>query len=118
MTFDDSAPEHFLRPAADPMFRSVARSVGRYAIGLVLTGMGNDGAAGAAEIAARGGVVLAQEPSTAVIGSMPTAAINAGIVREVLPLPGLARGVTRHAATLKEALNSFSVRARAPAAVS
>jgi two-component system, chemotaxis family, protein-glutamate methylesterase/glutaminase len=104
MAFDDSAPEHFLRPAADPMFRSVARSVGGYALGVVLTGMGNDGTAGAVEIAAHGGLVLAQEPASAVIGSMPAAAINAGIVTEVLPLALLGKGVARHSEALKRAL--------------
>lgn len=104
LALDDSAPEHFLRPAADPMFRSVARSVGGYALGVVLTGMGNDGAAGAAEIAAQGGLVLAQEPASAVIGSMPVAAINTGIVTEVLPLAQLGEGIARHCANLKREL--------------
>jgi two-component system chemotaxis response regulator CheB len=113
MAFDDSAPEHFLRPAADPMFRSVARFAGSYALGLVLTGMGNDGTAGALEIAAHGGLVLAQEPASATIGSMPTAAINAGIVTEVLPLALLGKGVARHCATLKRALSGARPRTSA-----
>ncbi len=106
MKFDDSPAEHFLRPAADPLFRSVARACGANALGLVLTGMGNDGAAGAAEMAAVGATILAQDPVTAVIGSMPNAVIGAGIVKEVIPLSGLGRGVTRHTAALKYALAS------------
>ncbi|MEI9937576.1 MAG: chemotaxis protein CheB [Pseudomonadota bacterium] len=104
LRFDDSPPEHFLRPAADPLFRSVARSVGPYALGVVLTGMGHDGAAGAAEITARGGSVLAQDPTTAVIGSMPKAVIDAGLATEVIPLPTLGQALARHAGTLKRAL--------------
>jgi two-component system chemotaxis response regulator CheB len=96
LKFDDAPPEHFLRPAADPLFRSVARVCGPNALGLVLTGMGNDGAAGAAELAAVGGTILAQDPRTAVIGSMPNAVINAGIVKEVIPLVGIGAGVARH----------------------
>ncbi len=104
MKFDDSPAEHFLRPAADPLFRSVARSCGASALGVVLTGMGNDGAAGAAEIAALGGIVVAQDPTTAVIGSMPNAVISAGIVSEIIPLAAMGRGVVRHVATLRTAL--------------
>lgn len=115
LQFGDSAPEHFLRPAADPMFRSVARFVGRYALGVVLTGMGNDGAAGSAEIAARGGTVLAQDPTTAVIGSMPTAVIKAGLATEVIPLALFGQGLTRHAAILKAALAASNARPNARA---
>jgi two-component system, chemotaxis family, protein-glutamate methylesterase/glutaminase len=115
LRFDASPPEHFLRPAADPLFRSVARSIGQYAVALVLTGMGNDGAAGAAEIAARGGVVLAQDPSTATIGSMPAAVIKAGFVREVLPLALVGQGIARHTAVLKRALALVSGESAEPA---
>ncbi len=104
MKFDASPAEHFLRPAADPLFRSVARACGSSALGIVMTGMGNDGAAGAAEIAAVGGTILAQDPSTAVIASMPNSVINAGIVAEVIPLPTLGRGVARHAGKLQSGL--------------
>lgn len=106
MTFDDSPPEHFLRPAADPLFRSVARACGANALGLVMTGMGNDGAAGAAEMAAVGATVIAQDPATAVIASMPNAVINAGIVKEVIPLLECGRGVGRHVAALHAALTN------------
>jgi two-component system chemotaxis response regulator CheB len=104
MTLEDSPAEHFLRPAADPLFRSVARACGASALGVVLTGMGNDGAAGAAEVAAVGGTIIAQDPKTAVIGSMPSAVISAGIVAEILPLDAMGRGVARHVATLRAAL--------------
>ena len=104
LKFDDSPAEHFLRPAADPLFRSVARSCGSSAVALVMTGMGNDGAAGAAEIAAVGGTILAQDPATAVIGSMPNAVIAAGIVKEVLPLATIGAGLSRHVGNLQASL--------------
>jgi len=116
LKFDDSPAEHFLRPAADPLFRSVARSCGSSALALVMTGMGNDGAAGAAEIAAVGGTILAQDPATAVIGSMPNAVIAAGIVKEVLPLASIGAGVTRHAGNVQAALNARRRAARGGAA--
>ena len=104
LKFDDSPPEHFLRPAADPLFRSVARACGQSALGIVLTGMGNDGASGAAEMAAVGATILAQDPATAVIASMPNAVIGAGIVKEVIPLAAIAAGVARHFGPLQSAL--------------
>jgi len=104
LKFDDSPPEHFLRPAADPMLRSVAQSYGRYAIAVVLTGMGHDGAAGCADIAAAGGKVLAQDPATAVIGTMPRAVIDAGLASEVLPLAQLGQAILRAVLPLNQAL--------------
>lgn len=100
LAFEDSPREHFLRPAADLMFRSIARSFGRHAVAVVLTGMGHDGAAGAAEIAAAGGVILAQAPRSAVIGSMPSAVIDSGLAAEVFPLRTIGKGVARHAEQL------------------
>jgi two-component system chemotaxis response regulator CheB len=75
------------RPAADPLFESVARRYGPRAIGVVLTGQLGDGAIGAQAIHRRGGRVLAQDPSTARAPGMPRAAIATGCVDFVLPLP-------------------------------
>ena len=58
-------PENFVRPAADPLFHSTAEAFGRYCVGVILTGMGRDGTRGAAYIHRVGGVVLAQDPSSA-----------------------------------------------------
>lgn len=100
LRLDGSAPEHFLRPAADPMFRSVARSLGSHALAVVLTGMGQDGAAGAAEIAAAGGKVLVQDPATAVVGGMPSATIELGVASAVVPLSAMGRAIVRHVEAL------------------
>ena len=100
LAFQDSPREHFLRPAADPMFRSIGRAFGRHALAVVLTGMGHDGAAGAAEISAAGGTILAQDPRSAVIGSMPSAVIDAGLATDVFPLRTIGKGVARHAEQL------------------
>jgi two-component system chemotaxis response regulator CheB len=74
------------RPAADPLFTSVARAYRGRALAVVLTGRGRDGAEGACAVKRGGGRVLAQDPATAEAGAMPRAAIATGSVDVVLPL--------------------------------
>jgi two-component system chemotaxis response regulator CheB len=69
--------ENGTRPAADPLFRSMARWHGSSSIGLVLSGMRSDGASGLAEIHRRGGLTLVQDPENALFRPMPEAAIRA-----------------------------------------
>ena len=82
----DAPPENFCRPAVDPLFRSAAKALGARALGLVLTGMGRDGLAGAQAITAADGTVFAQDEATSVVWGMPKAVVEAGVAREVLPL--------------------------------
>ena len=79
------------RPSADVTMASAARVFGRRAIGLVMTGMGKDGAAGLAAIKRADGITLAQDQSSSVIFGMPKAAIDAGVVDEVLSLDDIAQ---------------------------
>ncbi|MCP4599633.1 MAG: chemotaxis-specific protein-glutamate methyltransferase CheB [Proteobacteria bacterium] len=73
-------------PSADRLFHSIATTMGRNALAVVLTGMGDDGSAGIQDIAAAGGVVVAEDETTAVVFGMPQAAIKTGDVNHIAPL--------------------------------
>jgi len=74
------------RPSVDVLFRSVAQASGPNAVGVILTGMGDDGAAGLLEMRQSGAVTLAQDEKTSVVFGMPRAAIARGAVDAALPL--------------------------------
>jgi two-component system chemotaxis response regulator CheB len=84
-----------LRPAVDPMMVSVAEAYGAKTIGVILTGMGHDGAKGMQAIKRLRGLTIAEDQSTSVVFGMPKAAIEAGVVDTVLPLPQIADGIVQ-----------------------
>jgi two-component system chemotaxis response regulator CheB len=90
-------PENSCRPAADVLFRSVAKTFGPAALAVVLTGMGQDGLRGCEAIRAAGGQVIAQDEATSVVWGMPGFVTRAGLADRVLPLGMIAPEVVRRA---------------------
>lgn len=83
------------RPSVDVMFRSVARNVGPNAIGVILTGMGDDGARGLKEMQDAGAGTIAQDEASSVVWGMPGAAVRLGAAQQVLPLQQIAAELLR-----------------------
>jgi len=81
------------RPSVDVLFRSAARSAGSNAMGIILTGMGDDGAKGMLEMHQAGAYTVAQDEATSVVFGMPKEAIAKGGVDRILPLDQIAREV-------------------------
>lgn len=82
----DGAPVNRHRPSVDVLFRSVAKFAGRNATGIIMTGMGDDGARGLLEMREAGARTVAQDEQSCVVFGMPKEAIQLGAVKEVLPL--------------------------------
>ncbi|MBA3683988.1 MAG: chemotaxis response regulator protein-glutamate methylesterase [Planctomycetes bacterium] len=93
LLLDDGPAEHFQRPAVDVLFRSVAAAAGRSAVGVLLTGMGHDGAAGLLAMRSAGAHTIAQDEATCVVHGMPKAAVACGGAERELPLPCIADAV-------------------------
>jgi two-component system chemotaxis response regulator CheB len=91
------------RPSGTILFRSMAESLGEHALGVLLTGMGEDGAQGLLELRNAGGYTVAEDQSTAIVYGMPRAAMNHGAACESLPLPAIARRITELAGVGREA---------------
>ncbi len=89
----DLEPVNLHRPSVDVLFESAARHVGKNAIGVMLTGMGKDGAAGMLKMREAGAYNLAQDEASCVVFGMPKAAIDLGAAHEVLPLSRLPAAV-------------------------
>lgn len=70
--------DHLYRPSTDELFDSISELFGKYALGVVMTGMGRDGAKGAASITAKGGIILTQTQETCAVYGMPKACVEAG----------------------------------------
>ncbi|WP_267427322.1 chemotaxis-specific protein-glutamate methyltransferase CheB [Methylobacterium sp. GC_Met_2] len=91
----DAAPVSGQRPAATVLFRSMARQAGASGIGVLLTGMGEDGAVGLADMHKAGAQTIAEHESTAVVYGMPATAVRLGAARSILPLDRIGDHVLR-----------------------
>ena len=89
VTLNQNPPVNRHRPSVDAMFHSVAHYAGANSLGVILTGMGNDGAAGMLEMKNAGAYNLAQDEASCVVFGMPKEAIKAGGVDKVFPLSDL-----------------------------
>jgi len=92
----DGPPVNRHRPSVDVLFRSVARCAGRNALGIIMTGMGDDGARGMKEMHDAGAATLAQDEASCVVYGMPKEAVKLGGVERSLPLGALAAEVVRY----------------------
>jgi len=81
------------RPSVDVLFRSAARYAGKNAVGVILTGMGDDGAQGMLEMKQAGATTIAQDEATSVVFGMPKEAIKLGAVDRILPLEAIAGAI-------------------------
>jgi len=95
---DDPAIEGF-RPSATHLFRSVAKTYGANAMGIIMTGMGRDGIDGLKELHSAGGWIIAQDEATSVVYGMPQEAVRAGVVHDVRPINEIATAIIERTTT-------------------
>lgn len=88
-------PENSCRPSVDVLFRSLAALDGIETLGVMMTGMGQDGLEGCRALAVAGAQIVAQDEASSVVWSMPGAVVRAGLADEVVPLERLAGAITR-----------------------
>ncbi|MFW5825270.1 MAG: protein-glutamate methylesterase/protein-glutamine glutaminase [Marinobacter sp.] len=91
----DGPPVNRHKPSVDVLFRSVAAVAGRNALGIIMTGMGDDGARGLLAMRQAGAHTIAQDQETSVVFGMPREAIERGAAAEVLPLTAMAEAIAR-----------------------
>jgi two-component system, chemotaxis family, protein-glutamate methylesterase/glutaminase len=92
---NDGPPVNRHCPSVDVLFRSMAQNVGPNGVGVILTGMGDDGARGLKEMRDSGATTIAQDETTSVVWGMPGAAVRLGGVTEVIPLEKIAGAIMR-----------------------
>jgi two-component system chemotaxis response regulator CheB len=95
LRLQDSPSLHGVRPAADPLMESVAEACGPRSVGVVLTGMGADGAHGLKQIRDAGGETIVQDEETSIVWGMPGAASRAGAAGRVVPLQAISTEIRR-----------------------
>jgi two-component system chemotaxis response regulator CheB len=94
IVLSDSEDDDGFRPSGTYLLRSIARAYGRHAMGVLLTGMGRDGAAGLLDLQRAGGLTVAQNEESSVVFGMPGEAVRLGAAAHVLPPDEIARFIT------------------------
>ena len=102
MEVDIGDPVCSQRPSGSVLFESMASTLGGQGLGVLLTGMGEDGAAGLLHLRRQGGYTIAEHESTAVVYGMPGEAVRLGAVCESLPLRSIAPRILQLTAPKKE----------------
>jgi len=92
----DGPRVHYQRPSVDVLFQSVAKTAGKNAVGVLLTGMGSDGARGLLEMRESGAYTIAQDEETCVVFGMPKEAVKLGAASEVTPLQLVSRSIVSY----------------------
>jgi two-component system chemotaxis response regulator CheB len=92
----DGEPVNRHRPSVDVLFRSVARAAGSHALGIIMTGMGNDGAHALKEMHDAGATTIAQDKASSIVFGMPMEAIKLGAVDYTLPLNQIAAAIVSY----------------------
>jgi len=95
LVLNQGTPENFCRPAVDVLFSSVATAYRASVLGVVLTGMGQDGLRGATAIREAGGNIIVQDEATSIVWGMPGIVAGAGLATQVLPLERIASEILR-----------------------
>lgn len=96
VALNQNPPENSCRPSVDVTFRSVANFYGANVLGVILTGMGQDGLRGCERIRENGGRIIAQDEKTSVVWGMPGAVAKAGLADEILPIGEIASAIVKY----------------------
>ena len=98
LQLNQKPPEHYCRPSVNPLFRTAASWYRNKVLGVMLTGMGEDGIEGTRMLVENGGYMMAQNEATCVVYGMPRAVVEAGLAKQILPLDQVAAQIAKHCA--------------------
>jgi len=110
LNLNQDPPENSCRPAVDVLFRSVAQTYGPNVLAVVMTGMGSDGARGAAHIREAGGEILVQDEASSVVWGMPGAVVSSELADKICPLSEITQEIVKRVDVGRTRLGTRSAR--------